>query len=196
MKSLSRIALISLLVIYFLRVVAVMVMGLMPQDAYYFYYAENLDWSYFDHPPMVANMLWLFTGILGKSVVSIKLTNLLTTLASVWCFYRLSKEFLSAQRAWVAAVLLASTLMITILSVNTTPDVPLIFFTILSLWSIWRALNTDVLWYWPLAGFMMGLAFSSKYTALFLPGCLVLSLLSVPSWRQYIFSWRFLALVL
>ncbi len=196
MRRLSRIVLISLAVIYFLRVIAVMIMGLMPQDAYYFYYAENLDWSYFDHPPMVANMLWVFTGILGKSVVSIKLTNFLTTLASTWCFYQLSKEFLSSRRAQVATVLLASTLVITILSVNTTPDVPLIFFTILSVWSIWRALNTDVFWYWPLAGFLMGLAFCSKYTALFLPGCLVLSLLSVASWRRYIFSLRFLSLSL
>ncbi len=44
----------SLVIILFLRFLFVGLMGLMPQDAYYFIYSENLALSYFDHPPAVA----------------------------------------------------------------------------------------------------------------------------------------------
>ena len=61
-NSLSKDKLVLTIVIIALlsRILIVFTMGLMPQDAYYYYYSTNPDWSYFDHPPMVAYMLWLF----------------------------------------------------------------------------------------------------------------------------------------
>ena len=31
-------------------------MGLMPQDAYYYLYGQNLSLSYFDHPGMIGHL--------------------------------------------------------------------------------------------------------------------------------------------
>ena len=81
------------LAIYFIRLLIVFTMGIMPQDAYYYLYSEHLDFSYFDHPPMVAYKLRLFTLNLWKSVVAIKLTEFIVTLLSLFAFYRLANYF-------------------------------------------------------------------------------------------------------
>ena len=56
---------VGFLAIYLIRLLVVFAMGIMPQDAYYYLYSEHLDFSYFDHPPMVAYMLRFFGLFLG-----------------------------------------------------------------------------------------------------------------------------------
>ena len=143
-------------------------MGIMPQDAYYFLYSEHLALSYFDHPPMVAYMLKLFSLLFGKSVIAIKLTDFIVTLMSFLAFYRLSRFFLSKSKALKASLFYGTTLLLTVLSINTTPDVPLIFFWTLSLIYIHKALNENSILNWAIAGLLIGLTFISKYTGIFL----------------------------
>jgi 4-amino-4-deoxy-L-arabinose transferase-like glycosyltransferase len=141
---------IGFILIYLIRLIIAQKMGLMPQDAYYYYYAENLSLSYFDHPAMLAYMLAGFTFLLGKSVVAIKITDFLLTAASFILFYYLSHYFLSKKQAVVASLFFGSSLLVTILSINTTPDVPLIFFWILTLVVLSRAVFEQKKWAWPL----------------------------------------------
>src|SRR3954466_830296 len=49
---------------------------LFPQEAYYFLYSQHLALSYFDHPPVLALVLRLFTDLLGKSELSLRLPPL------------------------------------------------------------------------------------------------------------------------
>src|SRR3954469_16107877 len=46
---------------------------LLPQEAYYFLYSQHLALSYFDHPPVLALVLRLFTDVLGKGELSLRL---------------------------------------------------------------------------------------------------------------------------
>ena len=39
--------------------------GLANDEAYYWYFAQHLDWGYFDHPPMVALLVWLSSWMPG-----------------------------------------------------------------------------------------------------------------------------------
>ena len=64
---LERSTLFALLGFSALRAALMPTFGLMPQDAYYFFYAEHPSLSYLDHPPMIAVVLGLFAAILGKS---------------------------------------------------------------------------------------------------------------------------------
>ena len=82
--------LILALLLFILRIITIAVMGNMPQDAYYYFYSENLALSYFDHPPMVGWMLWLFTSVLGKSIYAVHATDFLITLATVYSVWLLS----------------------------------------------------------------------------------------------------------
>ena len=82
------------ILILVIRFVFTGIMGIMPQDAYYDFYAEHLDLSYFDHPPMIAYLLRFFTTIFGKKVFVLKLADTTVTLFTVFAFYRLSKILL------------------------------------------------------------------------------------------------------
>src|SRR5450631_2300157 len=108
-----------------IRVLFIFVMGMMPQDAYYDFYAQHLALSYYDHPPLIAYLLRFFTSLFGKKVFVLKLADTTVTLMTVIAFFYLARKFLGQYKAWVATALLLSTFMISILSLISTPDVPL-----------------------------------------------------------------------
>ena len=79
-------ALLIIVVFNLARLLFLPFMGMMPQDAYYYFYSEHLSLSYFDHPPMVAYMLYLFSLVFGKSVITIKLADFVITAGTVGPF--------------------------------------------------------------------------------------------------------------
>lgn len=192
-----RIILISAIVILLLRLLFIPLMGLMPQDAYYYFYAEHPALSYYDHPPAIAWLLELFTGIFGRKVFVLKLADTSITILTVFSFVRLASYFLSSARVQRAFLLFISTFLVTILCLVSTPDTPLILFWTLSLIALYEAIFRGKKWYWILSGVLMGLAFDSKYTALLLPAGLFLYLiLSAEHRKLFLSSWLWIALAL
>ena len=188
----GKFLLLGLIAIYVIRLIVNQMMGLMPQDAYYYFYSEHLALSYFDHPPMVAYMLKAFSLVFGKSVAAVKLTDFIVTLFSFIGFYYLSSFFLSKNRTIRSLILYGSTLLVTVISINTTPDVPLIFFWTMSLIITYKAVFENKIGYWILAGIFMGLSFDSKYTAVFLLFGLFTFLVFSKNHRHFLFSKEFL----
>ncbi len=186
---------IGIIAIYALRLIISASMGIMPQDAYYYFYSKHLALSYFDHPPMVAYIIKVFTSILGSSVLVLKLTNFIVSLGTFFALYHLSKLFIGNNKSNNSIILYGSSILLTVLSINTTPDVALILFWTLSLITLYKAVFEERFWYWPIAGLVMGLTFDSKYTALFLPACLILFLLLSNQYRKHLFSFRFLLMI-
>ncbi len=188
LTSKQKIILLLVVLILLVRLAFIGLMGLMPQDAYYHFYGEHLALSYYDHPPAIAYILRFFTVVFGKKVFVLKLADSLITLLSVISFYKLARLFLSNHAAQKAIILLLSTLMITLLSLVSTPDVPLILFWCLSLIALYHAVFLEKSLYWILAGIMMGLSFDSKYTGLFLPAGVLLFLLMSSKYRKLLLS--------
>lgn len=160
----------------------------MPQDAYYFFYSQHPSLSYFDHPPAIAYLLWLFTTVLGKNVFAIKLADSFLTALTCIAVYKLATRFFPKFEAEKIIVLFLSTLMVSILSLVSTPDTPLLFFWSVSLIALYEAIFSGKKKYWLLAGVLMGLAFDSKYTAIFLPAGMILFLLLSDSNRKYLLT--------
>lgn len=184
------------LVILIIRVIFIGLFGLMPQDAYYHFYGEHLALSYYDHPPAIAYILRFFTYGFGKKVFVLKLADSVITFLSIISFYKLSRLFLSNHASQKAIILLFSTLMITLLSLVSTPDVPLMLFWCLSLIALYHAVFLNKNRYWILAGIMIGLSFDSKYTGLFLPVGIILFLLLSNEYRKLLLSpWLWLGIV-
>lgn len=172
-------------------------MGLMPQDAYYHFYGENFSWSYFDHPGMIGYLLRIFTLVFGKTVFVIKLTDFVITSLTLISFYKLAECFLSAKRLNRAIVLITSTFFISILSFNSTPDVPLLLFWTLSILFLYRAIFEEKNSYWIYAGITMGLAFDSKYTGLLLQIGLIAFVLFSNQYRKLLRSpWFYTSLII
>jgi 4-amino-4-deoxy-L-arabinose transferase-like glycosyltransferase len=178
----------AIVIILILRLLFIGLMGPMPQDAYYYFYSQHPALSYFDHPPAIACMLRLFTFLLGKKVFVLKLADSIVTFFSVFVFYKLAGCFLSKHKVQNALLLFFSTFMVTILSLVSTPDTPLILFWVLSLLSLYHAvfLNKNIYWIW--SGISMGLAFDSKYTAIFLPAGIILFFILSNQYKKKLLS--------
>lgn len=180
-----------------LRIVFIRGMGMMPQDAYYFFYSEHLALSYFDHPPVIAYMLRFFTVLFGKHVFVIKLADTVVTGFMAWSFWNLAGYFLPQRKRKNALLLLGSTLLVTILCLVSTPDIPLLLFWSLSLTALYKAIFLEKKLQWILVGIFMGLAFDSKYTGIFLPAGTILFLLLSQKHRRYFRSpWFYLSVLL
>ena len=163
-------------------------MGLMPQDAYYYFYGENLSLSYFDHPGMIGYILRGFTEVFGKSVFIIKFADFFISSLTLLSFYKLSSYFLSKRKALTALVLISSTLFTSIISFNSTPDVPLLLFWTISIICLYKAVFEQNKTYWIVGGILMGISFDSKYTALFLQIGLLSFLIFSNQYRKLLLS--------
>jgi 4-amino-4-deoxy-L-arabinose transferase-like glycosyltransferase len=105
-------------------------------EAYYYLYTQHLDWSYFDHPLMVALTTGLGVWLTGHvSPLTIRLGALLLYTASLSLIYLSSRRLFSAQAA-ILTVAIASLIPIFVVGfgVLTLPDSPLIFFWSASLY--------------------------------------------------------------
>ena len=179
------------------RLILLPFMGLMPQDAYYYLYGQNLSLSYFDHPGMIGYILRGFTDVFGTSIFVVKFADFVITSLTILSFYKLASYFLSTQKLQRAIVLLASTIFISILSFNSTPDVPLLLFWTLSLICLYKAIFEEKNGYWILGGIAMGLAFNSKYTALLLQIGLIAFLLFSNKYRKlFLKPWFWFSLII
>jgi 4-amino-4-deoxy-L-arabinose transferase-like glycosyltransferase len=153
----------------FVRLAFIPAIDALPQEAYYFLYSRHLALSYFDHPPVVAYAIRLFSTLVGPSLWAPRLTALTLTLGTQLCFLSLARRVLQQQaEATSAAVVFSTTFAISLLSLISLPDVPLVLFWSLALLGLWGALFEGRATGWAWAGLFMGLAFDSKYTGLLL----------------------------
>ena len=99
-------------------------------EAYYFLYAEHLDWSYFDHPLAVAFStgigVWL-TGTVSPFTIRLGALGLFT--GSVWLLYGAGKALFGVRAGLLSsAVASLSPLFFLTFGTLTAPDNALIFF--------------------------------------------------------------------
>ncbi|MDR1699048.1 MAG: glycosyltransferase family 39 protein [Prevotellaceae bacterium] len=117
--------------------------GLSNDEAYYWMYAQYLDWGYFDHPPMVALFIkmggLLFGGELGVRFVT-ALAGCVT-LIFIWLMIDEKKPDKSKIRLFFSIA--ASIIMFQAYGFVTTPDVPLLLFTAMLFYAYKRFLKQD-----------------------------------------------------
>ncbi|MGA9521282.1 MAG: glycosyltransferase family 39 protein [Myxococcaceae bacterium] len=169
---------------------------LVPQEAYYFLYSQHLALSYFDHPPVLAWILRLFTDVFGAHELSVRLSAFATSCLTQWLWVDLARRYLGPRWTHAALIWLTSG-AVTVTSLISTPDVPLLLFWTLSVHQLYAALFAGKRWAWIWAGVAMGLAFDSKYTGIMLQGGLVLFLVLSPLHRRLLrtpWPWTTLAL--
>jgi 4-amino-4-deoxy-L-arabinose transferase-like glycosyltransferase len=180
-----------------LRLAVSFAFELTPQEAYYYFYAQHLSLSYFDHPPAIALFIRAFSSILGKHEVALRLTAFVLTCALQWSFISLLPRFVPRARRGRTLLLFASTGMVTVLSLISLPDVPLLLFWCLSLQALASAIFDGRRAGWLWAGLCMGLAFDSKYTGLFLQLGLLLFLCASSRHRRLLRGpWPYLSIAL
>ncbi|MEM8999349.1 MAG: glycosyltransferase family 39 protein [Bacteroidota bacterium] len=133
-------------------------------EAYYWYYAQNLSWGYFDHPPMVAFLIKLsglvFSGELGVRFVSCILG--IGTYVLIWSLVEHKDKNNYIPHFFV---LLFSMVLLNAYGFLTLPDTPLLFFTALFLYQYKKFLQNRSLMASIFLGLTMAALMYSKYHA-------------------------------
>lgn len=134
-------------------------------EAYYWQFAKELAWGYFDHPPMVAWITalsgFLFNGELGVRFVSCLLT--IGTMVLLWVMIDDQKK---NDYVIYFFVLAFSMTLLNAYGFLTLPDSPLLFFTALFLWVYKKFLDKTSLARALVLGIVMACMMYSKYHAI------------------------------
>lgn len=181
-------------------------------EVYYYLYSRHLNWSYFDHPPVVAvttGLGWWLTDTIAPITIRIGALGLYSF--NLWLFYRVAKRLFDAETGGLAvAIASLSPLLWLTFGVLTSPDNGLILGWTLTLWvAAWEffplagraGLPLEHSAYRPsarivLLGLTMGLACLSKYHGFLLGLGLVGFCLTSDRCRRALWSpWTALALL-
>lgn len=147
-------------------------------EAYYWYFSQQLDWGYFDHPPMVALLIWIgnlfFEGELGVRFLSCLLGSGTITLLWLLVENELKKRFIPH-----FFLLLFSMALFNAYGFLTLPDTPLLFFTALFLLVYKKFLKYPSFLLALLLGVVMACLMYSKYHAVLVIIFVLLSNISI-----------------
>lgn len=167
-----------------LRLLVIAFVPLIPEEAYYWMYAKKLELSYFDHPPMIAWVIGLGTAVLGNTELGVRIVGLLLMLASSLLMYRIGAAWFSRRTGIISALLLQILPAFFVVGFIATMDSALIFFWLLCLVGLTRALKDDRPSGWYIAGLALGGALLSKYTGVFLLAGTGMALIVHQPWRK------------
>ncbi|HEA47480.1 MAG TPA: glycosyltransferase family 39 protein [bacterium] len=198
MKKYRILFLILLLSFIIFRLFYIKRFNLSPDEAYYWCWSQNLSLSYYDHPPMVAYLIFFFTWLGENSEFFVRLSSVLVSFALTIFVYLLARDiFKSKGVGFFSALLLNIIPGFSIGGIIITPDIPLLFFWALAFYFLYQVVKKDNknLWY-PL-GISLGLGLLSKYNmVLFLLCALIFLLLSKENRKWFRCKEPYLALLI
>ncbi len=133
-------------------------------EAYYWHYAQNMAWGYFDHPPMVALLVkissFFFEGELGVRFMSCVLS--VATFVVLWGLIEHAEK---RKYIFHFFILGLSMTLLNAYGFLTLPDTPLLFFTALFLWVYKKFIAHPSIPVTLLLGLVMACLMYSKYHA-------------------------------
>ncbi|ABI58741.1 glycosyltransferase family 39 protein [Nitrosomonas eutropha] len=147
-----------------LRLVYMSVAQLIPDEAYYWQYAQHMDLSFFDHPPMVAWLIWLGTALAGQNEFGVRIGAFLCGLIAMAYLYALARNLYDKSTAMRSVLLLAIVPFGFAAGLAMTPDAPLVAAWAATLYYMERALLANQNRAWLGVGIAFGLGILSKYT--------------------------------
>jgi dolichol-phosphate mannosyltransferase len=182
-----------------LRIVCGAWTELLPEEAYYWTYTQHPALGYFDHPPMIAWVIRFGTMLFGETELGIRFGNILLAAATCWLVVRVTEMWFDRRAALVAGWMYLLAPVFVAMGFLGMPDMPLLFFWMVTLYAVTRALREDRGAWWWLAGIGFGGAMLSKYYAAAIAPSLLAFLLMTPRYRVWLRRpqpWLALALAL
>ena len=155
--------------------------GYYGDEFYYYACSRHLQWGYYDHPPLVAAMMWLSRHVFGSSLLATRIFPSLCGAVLVWLGADLARKMGGGRFARV----------LTAICVACAP-VYMLFFHFFSmnafecvLWTglVWagvHAIQTHPRW-WILFGVLVGVGMENKYSVAVFVIALAIGLLFTPA---------------
>ena len=145
------------------RLVLAALVPVTQDEAYYADWGRHLQLGYLDHPPLVG---WLLAGpvlLLGSSPLAVRLPAILLQAGTTLLAASLARARGGRAAAVAMALLLQATPVFSLGATLMTPDAPLAFAWVGTLWSVERAFRRDLRWF-VAGGAFLGMAALSKLT--------------------------------
>ena len=182
-------------------------LNLVPDEAFYWTWTRHLSTGYFDHPPMIAWLIWLSTRVMGNTELGVRFPAALLSIATLAVLYGLARRLFPTDPRAVGYVLLMWICgpLLQVIGTIITPDAPAIFFSLCAMGAAALAVSEDrpsdrprkAALLWIGFGVCSGLAMLSKYTTVLVPAAVGLSLLFSPSGRRRLAQpWIYVAAVM
>lgn len=160
---------VFLLFITFVAVLRLLIaphVGLGVDEAHYVLYGMHLDWSYFDHPPLVGWTQYVFTSIFGLDEFGARVSAVLIGFITSLFLYRLLYQIdENANKTFIAVVALYASFIFNALFLMLLPDTLLFLLIIPIIFSVIKVQQDNSAKNWFILGLLLGLAGLSKYTA-------------------------------
>ncbi|MEI4482939.1 MULTISPECIES: glycosyltransferase family 39 protein [unclassified Phyllobacterium] len=165
-----------------LRLTFLGVVDLIPEEAYYWNYAQHLDIGYLDHPPMVAWLIWLGMSLFGNTEFGVRIGAYVAWIATATFVFLLTRNLFGKSAALVSLLLISTLPFFFSTGIMMMPDAPLTAAWAGALYFLERSFLGNKRGAWFGVGACVGLGMLSKYTIVLLgPATLAFLCLDVVS---------------
>ena len=171
----SSTSLMGILIIF--RLIITIWTPIVADESYYLLWSQQLDWSYVDHPGMIAWLSSLFIAVIKEPLIAIRLLSL--TLYSITCFalYHSARLLLPAKQSRIMVLFFMMIPYNFIIGITMQVEQCLIAFCAIALFYFTKCIITNQHKYLIPVAIALGMATLSKYTAIVLAGGMVISLI-------------------
>jgi len=153
--------------ILLLKLILLALIPLTGDEAYFIKWAVNLSSGYYDHPPMVAWLIYLMSFI-NDSIFFFRLFSFMAAITVAFSIYKIAQLYVDENRAYFLFLLFLASPVDILMSLFTN-DIPLVLFgTLGTLFLLYSFHKKREISYAILSGIFLGAAFLSKYFAAFL----------------------------
>lgn len=140
--------------------------GLGVDEAHYVLYAFHLDLSYFDHPPLVGWIQYIFISLFGNEEFGSRVAAIMIGFFTSLFLYKLIYDIeQKSKEAFLAVVALHASFLFNALFLMLMPDTLLFLLILPLIFTVIKLEKENSLYQWILLGALLGLAGLSKYTA-------------------------------
>jgi len=169
--------------------------GLGVDEAHYMLYARFLDWSYFDHPPLVGWTHYIFNLFFGENEFSARLPAFLLGVVSSFYLYGYLKRYFSVDVALFGVLAMNASVMLNAMFLFLLPESFLLFFVFPIIYYVDKIEQDSSLKNYIWLGVWLGLAGLAKYSAVFFIPPILLYLAIKKEWKL-IFSYKTAVVIL
>jgi 4-amino-4-deoxy-L-arabinose transferase-like glycosyltransferase len=148
-----------------------------PDEAYYWLWSRHLDFTYLDHPPLIAYAI-RFTTLFSQQELWVRFMGTVGAVVTSVAAWGLAMQLFHDKKIASVSVITLNVLPVTLAgSLIITPDIPSFLFWSVTLYLYWQTVDTGKARYWYFMGIAFGLGLLSKYTGVLVAPCLFLFVL-------------------
>lgn len=148
---------------FLLRLYIIGHLGLGDDEAYYWDWSRHLSLSYFDHPPLIALLIAMFSWLGKGSAFFVRLGVVLLFFISNILIFEITRKLFDEKTGFVSVLLVNLIPVFSLGAIMATPDAPLGFFFVFAIYIFIKAIESNKPAFWHLWGVLLGLSLLSKY---------------------------------